>query len=542
VSADPTPWQIADIGDVSGKTFISVTNDYTYKINAPSGYIGDDSDSFGYVYQQFTGDNRIYYRSRMQSASQFGIMLRSSLDDDADMYWFGGEYNAVGTEKLTYDLKHRSSGKTTIDYTLDNQQANLYFIAEKAGDTLNIYQTENGSTVYTTKNLLASIDCSNLGDTYYMGFAATYGGSNNNPPDAGWVSIDNNGGDDSYTWNFDYGLDWLWQMQESNVLAPSWCAEAPGNNGSGAIVIKPDENYTSDRYIFREYITDDSLMPEMSARVYASGEKPAMNVYFQTGDTNSAYKVVFADEKIIANGNELADFAANSWYSVNIRADVTEDGERAYLSIEDESGTIIDNEEIEAVTGTEFRTQNNVAKKTPVTKAVYFEPSHEGEGTYYIDDVTIKTNEPSVKITKLESWYTFDSLDTSSTFPCTVDGTTELKGSEVSGEAITINGGTVGVNTKDKSIAGLGFRNKLRIKGTAQTITVPVAKGAEVAVYAASASSSASRPLYIDGTEYMIQAADKTSITYEGDSDSIVIYAGDNIDVYGISVTQTIIE
>ena len=55
------------------------------------------------------------------------------------------------------------------------QSANLYFIAEKVGDTINIYQTENGSTVYKTKVLLTSIKCDGIGDSYYMGFGTVSG-------------------------------------------------------------------------------------------------------------------------------------------------------------------------------------------------------------------------------------------------------------------------------------------------------------------------------------------------------------------------------
>ena len=620
VSADLTPWQIADIGDVNSKTFVSVTDDYTYKINAPQGYIGGIADSFGYVYQRFNGDARIYYRSRMQGASQFGIMLRSSLDADATMYYFGGEYNAVGTGKLTYDLKHRvtalpsgggfsyangvvtygfaqdgmvaaaaaydsegrmtevrtaqfkdgkanvgtvsgentrlmllksleslepvpmvsydysiTNGEARIDYTLDNQQPNLYFIAEKAGNKLNIYKTENGATVFTTKELLTSIDCSALGDSYYMGFAAVSGSDTSNPPDAGWVSIDNSSGDNYYNWSFDNGLDWLWQMQESNVLKPSWTNEMISGNDSGKMVLTADDSYTSNRYVFREYQSDDDLVPAMSTSLMLTGENPAMNIYFQTGESAKAYKVSIADGVMTANGKEIGAVNGSAWYTLNIRTDATPEGTKGYLTLTNADGSGTDEVEIGQVTGTEFRTQIN-SKKNTVTKAVYFEPVSGSEGTCYIDSAAVSAAEPSVKFHKVESWYTFADYAGGA---ATIAGTTAANGSEASGESAAVGGGSLKTGTK--KVDGINFTNALRIKGTAQTVSVPVKAGSAVSVYAGSASSSATRPLYINGEQHDLLGAVKTDYTASEDG-TVQIYAGDNIDVWGISVVSTVID
>ena len=521
ISADPAPWQIEDIGSTDSKTFINVTPDYTYKISAPEGYIGGSEDKCGYVYQQFTGDNRLYYRSRMQSGSQFGIMLRTSLEPDADMYWFGGEYNADGNEKLTYDLKHRENGTVTLDEVIDNQQANLYFIAEKAGNTLNIYQTENGATVYTTKTLLASIDCSNLGDTYYMGFAAVGGAQN--PSDAGWVAIDNNSGDDYYKWGFDNGLDWLWQMQESNVLRPSWTVEdvTSEEESGGKMKLEANDDYTSERYVFREYIMDNSLMPEVSLDFCVTGENPAMNIYFQTGDASKAYKAVIDEGILTSVGYTLGTAETSKWYTLNIRTDMTVDGVIGYATLTTKSGEVLAADiPIEQVTGTEFREQINTAKKTPVTKAVYFEPKAGSEGAYYIDNVEIRGNEPSVKVTKTESWYSFAGLpDGAFTEPITINGVTEAGGTVTSGESATVSAGEIKDSTKTKSVDGVSFKGKCRIKETGKKIPVPASEGAVVSVYAASASSSAERPLFINGQQYDIKAAVRSDYTCaEGES------------------------
>ena len=195
------------------------------------------------------------------------------------------------------------------------------------------------------------------------------------------------------------------------------------------------------------------------------------------------------------------------------------------------------------VTGEDFRTQINTAKKTAVTKAVYFEPEPSAEGTYYIDNIIVKANEPSMTVTKLESWYTFNGLEEGAfASALTIDGTTSVLGTELSGESVVVSAGEIKDASKSKTIEGVSFTGKLRIKGTSKKITVPVTKGAVVSVYAASANSSSERILYIDGGEYPLTAAVKSEYTYTGDGDSIVIYAGDNIDVYGISVIQTIIE
>ncbi len=537
VSADLTPWQIADVGvdESEPKTYVSVTNDYTYKINGPQGLIGGASDEFGYVYQKFTGDNRIYYRSRMQGGEQFGIMLRKSLDADSESYFFGGEYESGS---LVYNMKARDSkgAEMTSTATENLGGANLYFIAEKAGDKLNIYKTENSATIYTTKTLLHSIDVSALGDEYYMGFAVVYDRATGNPPDAGWVAMDNSG-DINYAWNFDYGLDWCWQMQEANVLRPQWSTETVGGNETGKMVLKTDSDYTSERYVFHEYIMDDAYVPEMSADVLLYGDAPAMNVYMQTGNAETAYKVTFdTDGKVKdADGNEICEYNVGTLYNVKMAVDndaVAMDT-LCKLTISSAQGTVI--EEIAIPTDSHFRTQINTEKKTPVTNAVYFEPVKNVTGTYYIDNISVNANEPSVKIEKTESWYTFEDI-TAITGAFDVAGTTSLGGSELSGEVMSVAAGAE-LKEKDNDIAGVYFPNHIRIKGTSETITVPVKNGSLVTVYSSSTNSSSTRPLFINGTQYSILNPCASTYKYTGEDGTITVYGGDNIEIYGISVT-----
>ena len=519
VSADLTPWQIADIGidDSSVKTYVSVTNDYTYKINAPGGNIGGTSDEFGYVYQKFTGDNRIYYRSRMQSGEQFGIMLRKSLAPDSEAYFFGGEYD---NGALVYNMKSRNAagGETTTASTDGLSGANLYFIAEKSGNTLNIYQTENGSTIYTTKKLLHSIDVSALGNEYYMGFAVVYGKSDGNPPDAGWIGIDNSS-DSSYTWNFDYGLDWCWQMQEANVLSPSWTAETIGGNDTGKMVLAPDDTYSGERYIFREYQMDGEYVPEMSADVMLTGDEPAMNVYLQAGSADTAYKLTFDSDKKIkdANGNEIGEWSTGGFYHITMAVDVDEAtmDNICEVHITNTDGMTVQQYDAVLPADSNFRTQINTAKKTPVTRAVYFEPVSAASGTYYIDNVSVTPTQGDYKIVTTEKFYKFDSAD--------------------SYEGMTL-GGVTADTSKSKNISGIQFTGAVRLGKTTTTATFPVEGECDITIYAASASSSESRTIVVNGTDMTFGSAAEKTYHYSGGAGNIVISGKANVDVYGIKV------
>lgn len=155
--------------------------------------------------------------------------------------------------------------------------------------------------------------------------------------------------------------------------------------------------------------------------------------------------------------------------------------------------------EVQAVDGNGFREQNNVEKKTAVTKAVYFEPVHGGNAKYYIDNVSIKENEPSVKIKKISNWYTFDGLSGVVT-NADVSGYDKIGGT-ATGDSMTIAKGTV--SAASKKVDGIQFASKCRIKGTEQYITVPVTDGAIIS----SASSSTARDLSINGKKIYIDIA-----------------------------------
>lgn len=551
ISQDSSPWQLTDIGYVPGQaqTFAGVTDDFTFKLyNSSTGNIGGTSDSFGYMYQQFSGDNRVYYRSRLSSGSQLGLLIKSDLEPDGMTCFFGGTVGADG--KIDYQLMRRTSKGGNMELVQDvtdviGESANQMLIAEKIGNKLNIYQSENNPTVYKTKTLITSVDITGIGDSYYMGFGSVGYDPGGNIPDVGWVSTERIADDtnNSLTWDFDYGLDWQWQSQEKNVLRPSWTQNMSGDN-TGIMAIEPTADYSGNRYIFREYIPQDGMTPNMSADVLLAGDEPSLNVYFQTGDVNKAYKVTFSDDgHIYANGTaEMGTWdTADGWYNVNITTDVGETGETsAKLTVKNGDTVVVDNKPIETSTGGEFRTQKSTAKTNlDVTNAVYFEPVSTASGKYYIDNVKITQTKPSVTVTREASWYTFNKVSAiSGAFM--VDGTTTLNGDTTTGKQISVAAGAE-LKTGGKSLGTLSFTNRIRIKGNSGKITVPVENGSVVTVYGASASSSSARPLIINGERTNIQAMSATTYTYTGADGTIEISGGDNIEISAVCVEKVTI-
>lgn len=640
VSQDGSPWLLADVGYEPGQaqTFAEVSDDFTFKLyNSSTGNIGGTSDSFGYMYQQFSGDNRIYYRSRLSSGSQLGLVIKTDLDADGVTYFYGGTVGGDG--KIDYQIMKRTTKGGNMELVEDvtdviGEGSGQMVIAEKIGSKLNLYQSENNPTVYKTKKLIASIDIPEIGDSYYMGFGFVRYDPAAFIPDVGWVATErllypgeetedltyitgyedgvvtiNPGsdftgataivcgydGDDVLVdekhaeivgsqadvgvvegstykvllwddlsgikpicgvydgsnvpvasgesngvgWDFDYGLDWLWQMQEMNVLRPSWTKDMSGNS-TGIMAIEPTNDYSGDRYIFREYIPEEGKVPNMSTDVLLAGDEPGFNIYFQVGDVDKAYKVTFSDDgKIYTNGTVEAgnwDTAAG-WYNVAINTDIDETGAySAKLTVKQGDTVVVDGAPIELSTGAQFRTQINVEKKYGVTNAVYFEPISTASGKYYVDNVKVTQTAGSYTVEREANWYTFNKI-TAINGEFTVDGTTELNGDVTTGNQIRVAKGAE-LKTGGKSYGSLSFTNRIRIKGINGKITLPVTKGSIVTVYAASANSSSARPLIINGETTDILALGPTTYTYTGEDGTIEISGGDNIEVSAICVEK----
>ncbi len=393
VSADITPWIIGNVGGSENdmKTYVQATTDFTYKIYALDGNISGTKDKYGYMYQKFNDDMRMYYRTRPQSAKNFGVMLKNDLSDDGVSYYFGIEPSETMTRGYMYVLKARETkgGEWVVKQAFDSMTLDKYFIiAEKEGNKFNIYTTEgSGANLYKTKTLLTSIDTL-IGDEYYMGYAATDG-----VPDAGWLALENfdaeNG--DSYKWNMNYGLDWYWQMQEANILAPKWTTEKIAENDTGKMLIQPNENYTSPRYVFREYTINEGVI-ESGFDVLMAGEKTAADFYLQTNSGNKAFKIGFTDDgKITANDEAFADltYSGSKWYKIKIMTKIGDD--TAVVRVYDNEGNIIG--ENGNVKTAQLRSVNNVETKQPIPQAFYIEPAKGMQGSLYIDNMYVVRND-----------------------------------------------------------------------------------------------------------------------------------------------------
>lgn len=127
-------------------------------------------------------------------------------------------------------------------------------------------------------------------------------------------------------WNFNYGLDWMWQKQEQNVLNPSWTNESIGGNETGKMKISTNSDYSSPRYIFREYI-----LPENSTNIITagadlmmSGDKTGMNVYLRVKSGDKAFKLSFADDGLVYFGGQSTgyEYSASKWYHIDLVADM----------------------------------------------------------------------------------------------------------------------------------------------------------------------------------------------------------------------------
>ena len=541
VSADYSPWEITDVSADGNKdrTYMYATEDYTFKIGGMDGNIGEDSDTFGYVYQKFSGNNRIYYRSRMQDAKQFGIMFRESLNPQSPAVYFGGEKDG---DDIKYVLKTRGAEGEVMDEEIieDLSGSNLYFIAEYKDGNINIYQTENtNETVYKTKKLIKSVPALPY-DNYYMGFASVSDGTGN-IPDCGWLGLDGNTGDSvfnsTFDWSFENGLDWCWQIQERNVLKPEWVREKLSEERkTGAMLLAPDDNYTGERYVFREYTMEDGYDTDMTTRVMLTGEEPAMNIYLQTGDANTAYKLTFdMDNKIKdADGNEIGEWEAGALYTVfmkvRVNTDTLENECKLIVNRKGSSHEVVDNVTI-PLDGN-FRTQNNVSKtKTPVTKAVYFEPIAAANGKYYIEDAAVNAVEQEVKVVKTEKLYTFEKPE--------------------SYEGLAISGVSAEALSKAKNVAGVNFTGKVRLSKAAHTLTIPVTGDCEIKIYATSANKDETRYLVLnDGESHDLGFDTNGYMTvggaavykYKGGERDIVISAKSGVDVYGIEITTKRLE
>ncbi len=614
VSDEVAPWESTNIGgtDTDMPTYISFNKyeqdtlfDYTYKINSPEGNISGTSDKYGYMYQKFNNDMRIYYRSRMQSSKDFGIMLKENASDaDGVSYFFGAE-KIDG--KNVYSLKARKTkgGEYEIIKTIDNfSPDNAYFIVEKEGNVLRIFETTNkNAQCYKKLRLLAETETT-LSDEYYMGFAATKGEGASGGADAGWLGLEsiNRGTEQSYVWNMNYGLDWLWQTQDHKILEPMWTTENVGNNETGKMKISPnavDENYV-EGYVRHEYEVSQGFV-DNSFDVLITGEKPAVDFYFQT-DLGSAYKVAFNNDGTVSFGSEKAErfnYSTGSWYRVNITSKVGENKANIkLLNLNDEVLTLKDD-----VVAEKFETVLHAKTKQPIKQGFFIKPIKDSEGTYYIDNVYVSLNEKSslesaVAKAKglnkddysVKSWVIFsDALKEAESVLAKEDASKEeimtaaIKLEDAINNLISvveiIKGETKFWNFGDKQFLDLGssitgthsfeeltleFSNEASLRSGGKNFNdgtsfshnmqnkagnhfkIKVNGKADIKVYAVSAKSSATRNLVItDGSntqKYALTGVTNVSeYNYPGPGPATIdIYGEDTLNYYGIKYTPYI--
>ncbi len=604
VSDNIAPWSLETIGKAEGgePAYVSYTrfyggkNDFTYKIYSPEGgNISGNTDKYGYVYQKFNNDMRMYYRSRIQSSKNFGIMLKDNLDADGISYFFGCEPDGDGYK---YVLKARTEvgGDYTTISTADLSGPNNYIIAEKDGNNFRIYKTENGDTVYKTKELLAETEIP-FGDEYLMGFAATEGA-----PDAGWLTLESieRGNSLSYQWNMDYGMDWYWQSQETAILTPEWTTDEVGGKGTGKMVISTDDKY-EERFVIREYTISEGTI-ESGFDVFITGEKAGIDFYLQT-ESGSAYKVGFNSGGAINIYDTISDSTYNAlnWYSVKM---ITKIGENtADISVFDAEGNVVSEQKgVQAVNFTDVT--NEEKKKTPINQGFFIKPLEEEEGSsgvYYIDNMYVALRDSKGILEKAvlaakelkaseyteESWSIFSKAlteaetvlknenaspnDIMTAYNNLTDAIASLeeligvtpgepviwKFSEAPFDTLTsvtanskffdnmlVFEGSSPINDSKKSCDNITFTREVRINTSHVKINVP--NRCDIVVYASGTNKNARNIVISDGTNEKKYSVNGDVIaaeySYEGSGAGIIdIYGTDNLKLYGIKYTPYVV-
>ena len=96
-------------------------------------------------------------------------------------------------------------------------------------------------------------------------------------------------------------------------------------------------------------------------------------------------------------------------------------------------------------------------------------------------------------------------------------------------------GGVTADTSKKKNISGISFTGAVRL-GKTTTATFPVEGECDITIYAASAKSSESRTIVVNGTDMTFSSEAEQTYHYSGNAGNIVIYGKANVDVYGVKV------
>lgn len=175
------PWNITDIGNPAIKSSASMDNNGVLTLKA-NGKIGSSSDTCGFVYRKVYGDAelvaRIDYIDKVDHNALAGLMVRSSLAPGASCAYVAKSY--VKADKLTNPtavrfvarLSDNASMANTgdIDASTPNTVVNVevsWLKIKKSGSVVEAAYSLDGQVW----NVIGRYTI-NIGDEYYMGFAA----------------------------------------------------------------------------------------------------------------------------------------------------------------------------------------------------------------------------------------------------------------------------------------------------------------------------------------------------------------------------------
>lgn len=612
ISADTTPWETTLIGEQEGDipVYVQATQDFTYKLNAPVGNISGTSDKYGYFYQQFNENERFYFRARNQASKNFGVMLKDNLDADGVGYYFGTEPNESMARGYMYVLKARTSkggNYETIKSFENMTDDKYYFIIEKDGTKFKIYKTNvnsnEGGSVYKEKTLLCEVE-TGIGDTYYMGYAATDG-----VPDIGWLGLEqfDKSNEKTFKWNMDNGANWYWAVGYKEPVSDlwGWSQENIDGNETGKMVIENNDDYP-ERTISHDFDIEKGII-ESGFDVFIVGEKPDIKFNLKTA-LGKAYTIEFNRGDVIFGGETLSDVSVNNstWYKVKVTTDVESDV--ATITLMDVDGKTIVEKNVNATSvDNALAIYLGQATKTYIKQAFQITTVKGAQGTYYLDNMYVglvarsslaDSIERAEKLSKsgyrIKTWNVLEVafaeakkvydnensdveeiLSANNALVEAMDGLEEIYGTTV-GETITwsfadtskfgsyiaagsIPAGTTTIDdrfsfnfTSSTVIEGNnktfddGFKGGCRVKAGTQPMEVKVDGKADIVVYACSASGKENRNLVItDGTNTQKYLLSNTYIaskfSYTGDTPATIkIYGESGLNYYGVKYTPYI--
>jgi regulation of enolase protein 1 (concanavalin A-like superfamily) len=162
----PAGWESGDIGDIAAPGSAS-ESDGTFTVRGSGEDIWGVADELHFAYQPLEDDGAITARvasvQHVDQWSKAGVMMRASLEDDAAH----ATMLVSAARGLAY--QRRPSAGAVTDHTAGAAAAAAYWVRlERDGDTIEAYQSANGSTWTLVDS--ATLD---LPPTIFVGLAVT---------------------------------------------------------------------------------------------------------------------------------------------------------------------------------------------------------------------------------------------------------------------------------------------------------------------------------------------------------------------------------